>query len=150
MRLCDFGLADFLACDDTPSPREPYPTPHSHDTKPHIRPEDMVAGGSLAYAAPEQIESKTPLLDTAIDMWSYGIVVYALLMGELPFYDHFAPKLQMMILKGEWNVERFRARVDPEICEVVMGCLQVDPKLRWTAEDVLRSQWISLYNEADE
>jgi serine/threonine protein kinase len=148
MRLCDFGLADFLPGDDTPSPRKEYVTPHG-DGKPHIRPEDMVAGGSLAYAAPEQISSSTPLRDTAIDMWSYGVVVHALTMGELPFHDPFAPKLQMMIIKGDWNSERFKGRVDSEICEIVMGCLETDVSRRWSATDVLQSQWISLYSEDD-
>ena len=150
MRLCDFGLADFLPGDDTPSPRSQYVTPHSNgEDKHHLRPDDMVVGGSLAYAAPEQIDSTVPLLDTAIDMWSYGVVVHALTMGELPFCDPFAPKLQMMITRGEWNVERLTARVDSEICEIVTNCLEMDSHRRWTAVDVLNSQWISLYTDND-
>lgn len=147
LRLCDFGLADFLPGDDTPSPKKQFVTPHSNvSDKHHIRPEDMVAGGSLAYAAPEQICSSTPLLDTAIDMWSYGVVVHALTIGELPFHDPFAPKLQMMVTKGQWNKDRFAARVDPEICEVVNNCLMMDRHRRWTASKVLNSQWVSLYS----
>jgi len=147
LRVCDFGLADFLPGDDTPSPRKQFVTPNSNvPDKHHIRPEDMVAGGSLAYAAPEQIDSTTPLLDTGIDMWSYGVVVHALTIGELPFHDPFAPKLQMMITKGKWNKDRFAARVDPEICEVVNNCLTMDRHHRWTASEVLNSQWVSLYS----
>ena len=148
LRLCDFGLADFLPGDDTPPPRTDLITPSSMiEEKQHLRSEDMVAGGSLAYAAPEQIKSITPLLDPAIDMWSYGVVVHALTVGELPFHDPFAPKLQMMILKGEWNVERCAARVDSEICEIITGCLKMNRGERWTAADVLSSQWISLHRE---
>jgi serine/threonine protein kinase len=109
----------------------------------------MIAGGSLAYAAPEQIKSMTPLLDTAIDMWSYGVVVHAITVGELPFHDHFPPKLQFMILKGQWNTERCIARVDGEIAEVILNCLQMSPRSRWTSRDVLQSQWLSLYSEED-
>lgn len=148
LRLCDFGLADFLPGDDTPSPREQFITPRSKvEDKHHLRPEDMVAGGSLAYAAPEQINSTIPLLDTAIDMWSYGVVLHALVIGELPFHDPFPPKLQMMITKGNWNRERFAARVDGEIFEAVTSCLEMDRERRWTARDVLDSQWISLHIE---
>ena len=144
LRLCDFGLADFLPGDDTPSPRQQFLTPGSIvEDKHHLRADDMVAGGSLAYAAPEQINTATPLLDTAIDMWSYGVVVHALTVGELPFHDPFAPKLQMMITKGDWNKERCAARVDSEICEVVTGCLEMNRDRRWTIADVLGSQWIS-------
>jgi len=148
LRLCDFGLADFLPGDDTPSPRTEFITPRANvDEKPHIRPEDMVVGGSLAYAAPEQIQSNVPLLDTAIDMWSFGVVVHALTMGELPFYDPFPPKLQTMITEGKWNVERLAARVDAEVCEVIKNCLEMDPAKRWTVDDVLKSQWMSQYVE---
>lgn len=150
LRLCDFGLADFLPGDDTPSPRQKFVTPQAiGDKKAHIRPEDMVAGGSLAYAAPEQIKSTTPLLDTAIDMWSFGVVVHALIVGELPFSDPFPPKLQKMILAGTWNRDRFTNRADPEICEVVLNCLDMDSSARWTAAQVLTSSWLSTYAEND-
>ena len=147
LRLCDFGLADFLPGEDTPSPRQEFVTLNSKvpDTQ-QIRPEDMVAGGSLAYAAPEQINSTTPLLDTAIDMWSYGVVVHALTIGELPFHDPFAPKVPKMITEAKWNRDRFAARVDPEIYDVVNNCLTLDRQRRWTASQVLNSQWLSLYN----
>ena len=150
LRLCDFGLADFLPGDDTPSPRTDFVTPHCNGREqPHIKPEDMVVGGSLAYAAPEQINSSVPLLDTAVDMWSYGVVVHALTMGELPFSDPLPPRLQKMITDGQWNVERLAARVDGEVFEVVRNCIEMDPEKRWTASDVLKSQWISMYTEDD-
>jgi serine/threonine protein kinase len=148
--LCDFGLADFLQGDDTPSPRQQYITPLSNGENQHcINPEDMVAGGSLAFAAPEQINSTAPLLLTAMDMWSYGIVVHALTAGQLPFTHGYAPRLQMMITKGVWDVERFVRRVDSEVAEVVIHCLEMDYDRRWTAEDVLKSAWISSYVETD-
>jgi serine/threonine protein kinase len=149
LRLCDFGLADFLPGDDTPTPRQQYTTPQTHVEELHpTKPDDMVAGGSLAYAAPEQIKSVIPLLDTAIDMWSYGVVVYALVIGELPFSDPFPPKLQDLILKGTWNKDRFLNRVDSEICDVVLGCIKMNPRDRWTAPHVLSSQWIATYSDA--
>jgi len=150
LRLCDFGLADFLPGDDTPSPRTQFVTPQSSAEKTgHLRPEDMVAGGSLAFAAPEQINSRTPLLDTRIDMWSYGIVLHALVMGELPFYDPFPPKLQVLITGGKWNIERCRARLDPEISDIIIGCLDLVPSRRPTAAEVLEGSWLSLYSPID-
>lgn len=149
LRLCDFGLADFLPGDDTPSPKQEFTTPHGGDMKPHLRPEDMVAGGSLAYAAPEQIRSTVPLLDTAIDMWSFGVVVHAIVVGELPFFDPFPPKLQDLILSDTWNKERFVNRVDPEVCEVVLSCLEKEPARRWTAVEALAGSWLSTYTDLE-
>jgi serine/threonine protein kinase len=147
LRLCDFGLADFLPGDDVPSPRPAYVTPGSNGNC--VTPDDMVAGGSLAFAAPEQIKSTAPLLLTCIDMWSYGVVVHALTVGQLPFSHEYAPRLQMMITKGVWDTDRFTSRVDSEVSEVVMKCLELDCDRRWTAENVLKSCWIQSYVESD-
>lgn len=150
LRLCDFGLADFLPGDDTPSPRAQFVNPQSNAEKTaHLRPEDMVAGGSLAFAAPEQINSQTPLLDTRIDMWSYGVVLHALVMGELPFYDPFPPKLQVLITSGIWNIDRCKARLDPEISQIIISCLDLDPSRRQTAADILGGSYLSLYAGID-
>jgi serine/threonine protein kinase len=130
LKLCDLGLAEFQSF-----------TEGQIETKQ----EDGRVGGSLAYTAPEQIMSTIPLLDTAIDMWSYGAVVHALTIGELPFSDAFPGRLRDMILKEQWDRPRFSGRVDPEVSEVVVNCLRMEPGLRWTAVDVLGSQWVSLY-----
>ena len=150
LMLCDFGLSEFLPGEDVPSPQQRYVTPRTDsDGVPCINTEEMIAGGSLAYAAPEQVKSKVPLLNTAIDMWSYGVVVHALTIGELPFAHVYLPRLQMMVTKGVWDIDRLTTRADAEVCEVVVGCLNVDSEKRWTATDVLASSWISSYIEVD-
>lgn len=58
--------------------------------------------GSLPYAAPElllpQISGLIP--HPAQDIWALGVLLYALLKGQLPFADSFEPRLQMKILNG--------------------------------------------------
>ena len=43
--------------------------------------------GSLAYAAPEVIDGK-PYIATFSDIWSMGIVLYAMVIGKLPFTEN--------------------------------------------------------------
>lgn len=43
------------------------------------------ACGSPCYAAPEMIESKHPYEPIMVDVWSAGVILYAMVCGCLPF-----------------------------------------------------------------
>ena len=47
-------------------------------------PEDQISG-SLAYMAPEQTGRMNRAVDTRADLYSFGVLLYQLLCGELPF-----------------------------------------------------------------
>lgn len=46
---------------------------------------DKVDAGTLAYMAPECLEKTAAETSPAIDVWAIGIMLYAMLYGELPF-----------------------------------------------------------------
>jgi 5'-AMP-activated protein kinase catalytic alpha subunit len=43
--------------------------------------------GSPCYASPEMIESQQRYDPVAVDVWSTGVVLFAMLAGYLPFCD---------------------------------------------------------------
>ena len=45
------------------------------------------ACGSPCYAAPEMIEAKKKYEPLLVDIWSCGVILYAMLCGSLPFED---------------------------------------------------------------
>ena len=47
--------------------------------------------GTLQYIAPEILENKS--YDSAVDVWSLGVITYILLSGYFPFYDTNNPQL---------------------------------------------------------
>ena len=56
--------------------------------------------GTPAYIAPE-ILAGNGYKNFAIDIWSAGVVLYAMLYGTVPFKANNMTELQKLILKGE-------------------------------------------------
>ena len=59
------------------------------------------ACGSPCYAAPEMIAGKN-YESIKVDIWSCGVILYALLCGSLPFEDQNTSELYKKILGGEY------------------------------------------------
>ncbi|KAI9468271.1 MAG: kinase-like domain-containing protein [Benjaminiella poitrasii] len=133
VKLCDFGLAV-------------YQQPQTVVLPPHITaplsPECLndldCAGGSLAYASPEQVRSKRAIACPTTDIWSLGIILYALVTRKLPFSDDFELRLQQKILEGNYEMP---TDISSELQDLIRNCLSVDPKTRFTINQVLQSSW---------
>lgn len=55
--------------------------------------------GSLYFAAPELLQAKA-YTGPEVDIWSFGIVLYVLVCGKVPFDDQSMPALHAKIKKG--------------------------------------------------
>ena len=55
--------------------------------------------GSLYFAAPELLQAKQ-YTGPEVDVWSFGIVLYVLVCGKVPFDDQSMPQLHEKIKKG--------------------------------------------------
>ncbi|KAL1628083.1 hypothetical protein SLS56_006013 [Neofusicoccum ribis] len=137
--LCDFGMADFITNEN-----RNLPSPLEEPAYNNVGPSDTstCVNGSLEYASPELLHARTPLYSTAVDIWAYGVVAYTLLTGNRPFSHSFQPALVMLITKGEWDEEALReAGADEDAIELIRGCLEMDPQLRWTISEILECEW---------
>ncbi len=147
--LCDFGLAEFVTSDDRRSSPEPYERATDRPPVRNIGPSETSTSiaGSLQYASPELIMSPAGFLSSVVDMWAYGVVIYALLVGDLPFQHVFQPRVQMMILAGEWDIPALENAAgvigyEEEVLELMCGCLEMESERRWTIAHVLKSRWL--------
>ncbi|MEY4548424.1 MAG: hypothetical protein RL685_4619 [Pseudomonadota bacterium] len=63
--------------------------------------------GSPAYMSPEQLESSRNV-DGRADIWSLGVILHEMIMGQVPFTGESVPQLVRSILSGTRNslVER--------------------------------------------
>jgi serine/threonine protein kinase len=53
----------------------------------------------LYFAAPELLQAKQ-YTGPEVDVWSFGIVLYVLVCGKVPFDDQSMPQLHAKIKKG--------------------------------------------------
>ena len=87
--------------------------------------------GTPAYMAPEVILG-APDVDRRVDVYSLGCVAYFLLTGELVFEADSSMKMLMQHLHAQPvpPSQRTELPVPLELDEIILACLQKDPKLR--------------------
>ena len=92
---------------------------------------DQTTTGTPAYMAPEAIVSDGEV-DRRVDVYALGCVAYFLLTGELVFQADTSMKMLMQHLQGTPvpPSQRTELPVPRELDDLVMACLQKDPKLR--------------------
>ena len=95
------------------------------------------ACGSPCYAAPEMIAGKK-YLGANVDIWSCGIIMFALICGFLPFEDPDTSKLYKKILSGEFKIPSF---VSKEAADLLQKILNTDPEKRYKIEDIRAHPW---------
>lgn len=64
------------------------------------------ACGSPCYAAPEMIKGER-YDGLGADLWSSGVILYAMVCGYLPFEDQNTKKLYQKIIKAEYKLPDF-------------------------------------------
>ncbi|XP_062455787.1 maternal embryonic leucine zipper kinase [Rhea pennata] len=94
--------------------------------------------GSPAYAAPELIQGKA-YIGSEADIWSMGVLLYALLCGFLPFDDENVMAVYRKIMRGKYYVPKW---LSPSSTLLLHQMLQVDPKKRITVKHLLSHPWL--------
>jgi 5'-AMP-activated protein kinase catalytic alpha subunit len=98
------------------------------------------ACGSPCYAAPEMVAGKN-YDGLKVDIWSSGVVLFALLCGYLPFEDPNTNHLYKKILNGNYTLPKF---LSEDAKTMIKGILTVDPEKRFTIEDIRKHPWFSI------
>lgn len=95
--------------------------------------------GSLPYAAPELLESSPPPLGPSADIWAFGVLLYTMIVGKLPFQHSFEPRLRAMIAAGKYDTDSLKiaAQNNQELYDTVVGCLTIDMNKRLNLGEVM-------------
>ena len=87
--------------------------------------------GSPPYISPEQLESPRDV-DARTDIWAFGVILYELLTGSLPFYSQRMPELYVKIATQQQPPLRsLRPDVPEGIDVVVRRCLEKERSRRY-------------------
>ena len=95
------------------------------------------ACGSPCYAAPEMIAGKK-YHGLNSDIWSCGIILYAMTCGYLPFEDPNTSKLYKKILNCDYLIPGVISKAAKDLIRKV---LNTDPQKRFLVNDIRTHEW---------
>ena len=98
--------------------------------------------GTIAYSAPEQIQSNR--IDHNTDIWSLGVTLYELLSLKHPFYMESLSKSISNIIHADPPLIRSQNKNVPKDADaVVMKCLEKKSEKRYGSADLLKRDVIN-------
>jgi serine/threonine protein kinase len=133
-KILDFGLAKLGPAADSFTARTAGPTLSVNDSL-------TGAGnvvGTVSYMSPEQIRAKT--LDSRTDLFSFGIVLYEMATGRLPFRGESSGAIFDSILnRAPAPPTRLNPDLPSEFEHILNKCLEKDRNLRYQHASEIRA-----------
>lgn len=94
--------------------------------------------GSISYMAPEILKEKK--YQMGADIWSLGVVLFAIVSGRLPFSDKNQPELMKAILTKS---PVFPKRISSDLRDLLSRMLEKDPSKRITIAEIKTHPWLN-------
>jgi serine/threonine-protein kinase len=96
-----------------------------------------IAIGTPMYMSPEQSEGARDV-DPRTDLWSLGVILFRMLTGEPPFTaPNYARLMIKIVTEPAPRPTTIRPGIPAALEQLVMQCLEKEPKLRHASADAL-------------
>jgi eukaryotic-like serine/threonine-protein kinase len=144
-KILDFGLAKLMVGDEAGVSGNTFGGVTQS-------PEDMArlgaALGTIHYMSPEQALGQP--LDARTDLFSFGVVLYEMTTGVLPFQGQTtAAFFDSLIHRAPEEPLRFNPATPPELERIVRKALEKEPQMRYQSAAEMRGDLLRLRRETE-
>jgi Tol biopolymer transport system component len=125
VKVLDFGLAKAGDAAHAISGADPMASPTM--TSPALTAMGIILG-TAAYMSPEQTRGKP--VDRRADIWAFGVVLAEMLTGRRLFAGESVSDVMVSVLSAPIDLSGLPANVPGRVRELIVRCLERDPKRR--------------------
>src|SRR6202046_1409094 len=142
-KILDFGLAKLTPAEGAVNLSA---TPTASEPEMLTRPGTAI--GTITYMSPEQVRGEE--LDARTDLFSFGVVLYEMVSGVMPFRGETAGVIAEAILnRTPVAPARLNPYLSPKLEEVIKKALEKDRKLRYQSAAEIRTDLRRLRRDSD-
>jgi eukaryotic-like serine/threonine-protein kinase len=143
IKVLDFGLAKLMPAGGVANPSE-----MSTASLPDRLTQPGTAMGTIVYMSPEQVRCEE--IDARSDLFSFGVVLYEMVTGVLPFRGESSGVVTEAILnRAPVAPVRLNPDVPPKLEEIISKTLEKDRKLRYQSAAEIRTDLQRLRRDSE-